>query len=25
VLGSIVAFILMPMFAERMRTVGPGK
>lgn len=25
VLGSIVAFILMPMFAERMATVGPGR
>jgi MFS transporter, AAHS family, 4-hydroxybenzoate transporter len=25
VVGAIVAFILMPLFAERMRTVGPGR
>ena len=25
VLGAILAFILMPLFAERMRTVGPGR
>src|SRR5262249_30804511 len=25
VIGAVAAFILMPMFSERMRTIGPGR
>ena len=25
VIGAVAAFILMPMFNERMRTIGPGR